>query len=67
MPPFLFGVNMIIYVKPNGTEVLVNSENDKAARELGWVPKAELEAALKESNLEEPKEEPKRRGRPPKG
>jgi hypothetical protein len=47
-----------IWIKPNGTEVPVNSENHNAARQLGWVPKAELEAKLEE-------DKPKR-GRPPK-
>jgi hypothetical protein len=49
-------VMLEIWVKPNGTEIQINSECRDAARELGWVPKGEVVTL----------ETPKRRGRPPK-
>jgi nucleoside-diphosphate-sugar epimerase len=50
------------WVKPNGKEVQINSDNHKAAADLGWKPKEEVKAEVvsTESDM------PKRRGRPPK-
>jgi hypothetical protein len=56
-------VIMETWVKPNGKEVQINSDNHRAAREIGWVPKEEYQSTVEPDVVVDM---PKRRGRPPK-
>lgn len=36
---------MRVWIKPNGTELTINSDSEDVAREMGWKPKGQFEVA----------------------